>query len=141
MINKIDDQEQYTRRNCLLLHGIPEDKEEDTDELVLKTLKDDLALQIDEKELDRTHRIGKPRKAGENPRPIIVKFSRYNLRRKVFTNKKRLKGKKIMITESLTSRRMSLYKSAKELFGYKNVWTSDGKILYKEGNRVLVYEQ
>ena len=37
------------------------------------------------------------------PRAIIVKFSRYNIRASVFREKKKLKGTKIMLTESLTS--------------------------------------
>ena len=28
--NQMDNQEQYSRRNCLLLHGVPESKGEDT---------------------------------------------------------------------------------------------------------------
>ena len=33
----VDRQEQYSRRNCLLLHGIAEDELENTDELILET--------------------------------------------------------------------------------------------------------
>ena len=31
---KADDQEQYSRRNCLLIHGLTETKTEDTDQMV-----------------------------------------------------------------------------------------------------------
>ena len=34
----VDKQEQYSRRNCLLLHGIPENKNEKTDDLCLATI-------------------------------------------------------------------------------------------------------
>ena len=40
------------------------------------------------------------------PTPIIVKFSRYNVRDKVFKNNKKLKAKGYSITESLTALRM-----------------------------------
>ena len=33
-----DQQEQYSRRNCLLVHGIAEEKEEVTDEVIISTL-------------------------------------------------------------------------------------------------------
>lgn len=33
----IDRQQQYSWRNCLLVHGINESKDKDTDELVLET--------------------------------------------------------------------------------------------------------
>ena len=50
------------------------------------------------KGIDRTHRIGNPRNA-QKPRPIIMKIVRYNNRMKIFDSKKKLKGKKIAITE------------------------------------------
>ena len=34
--NSLDQQQQYSRRNCVLIHGIPEQKGEDTDEQALK---------------------------------------------------------------------------------------------------------
>ena len=54
------------------------------------------------KGIDRTHRIGNPRNV-QKPRPIIMKIMkvvRYNNRMKIFDSKKKLKGKKIAITES-----------------------------------------
>ena len=52
-------QEQYSRRNCILIHGLQEEKNESTDDKVLKLFREELnedALLVD---LDRTHRIGK----------------------------------------------------------------------------------
>ena len=34
--NSLDQQQQYSRRNCVLIHGIPEQKGEDTDDQALK---------------------------------------------------------------------------------------------------------
>ena len=39
-----DQQEQYSRRNCLLVHGIAEEKEEITDEVIINTLYQKLNL-------------------------------------------------------------------------------------------------
>ena len=39
---KADDQEQYSRRNCLLIHGLMETKTEDTDEMVLDVINNKL---------------------------------------------------------------------------------------------------
>ena len=72
-------------------------------------------------------------------RPIIVKFSRYNVHDKVFKNKKKLKGKGYSITESLTAMRMKKLTEARNSFGFTNVWTQDGKILCKEDNRIKVF--
>ena len=54
----IDAQQQYSRRNCLLLHGIEETKGEDTDNIVLEVLNNDMGLNISKTALDRSHRIG-----------------------------------------------------------------------------------
>ena len=84
----LDRQEQYSRRNCLLIHGIDEENQENIDEVVINVLNKDR----------------KPDKS--KPRPIIIKFSRYNVRAKIFKNKRKLKGKRISVTEGLTKTRM-----------------------------------
>ena len=57
-----DRQEQYSRRNCLLIHGIPEIKNEDTDVLAKEVIDTKMDIKIRENDTDRTHRIGKPKK-------------------------------------------------------------------------------
>ena len=53
-------------------------------------------IQLVEEDLDCTHRIGK--KSDGKSRPIIIKFSCYSVRKKIYSNKKKLKGKNVMIT-------------------------------------------
>ena len=108
LFSLVDKQKQYSRRNCLLLHGIPENKNEKTDDLCLATINEHLELAITEVDIERTHRIGKPRDVSQKSRPIIVKFVRYNDRKNVFNRKKKLKEKNISITESLTATRMKI---------------------------------
>ena len=86
-----DSQEQYTSRNCLLVHGIEEKNNENTDDTVITFIKDNLGTDINLDDLDGSHRLGKPKQEAKKHRPIIVKFSRYNVRSKVFDNKKNLK--------------------------------------------------
>ena len=38
------------------------------------------------------------------------------------------------ITESLTKRRVVELKKAREMYGFKNVWLKDGKILFSDVN-------
>ena len=135
----LDRQEQYSRRNCLLFHNIPEKNGENTDEIVVQVVNEKMGETISVEDLDRSHRLG-ARKEGKS-RPVIVKFSRYITRNKIFRNKKVLKGKQISITESLTGKRMSELSKAREKFGFKSVWTSDGKILYKDEteNKIKVF--
>ena len=46
----------------------------------------------------------------------------------------RLKGKTVSITESLTKRRVVELKKVREMYGFKNVWSQDGKILFSDVN-------
>ena len=62
---------------------------ESTDDRVLKLLREELNEDILLSDLDRTHRIGKKRDSSSKPRPVIVKFVRYNIREKVFKSKKK----------------------------------------------------
>ena len=140
LTSDVDELEQYSRRNCLLLHGVQENENENTDDIVLKTMSEELDIEIKENDLDRTHRIGNRNRKDGKPRAIIVKFTRYATRNKIYSNKKKLKGKNFLITESLTSRRYHLLKEAQEKYGVKNVWTSDGRISFKQNNRILIYK-
>ena len=132
----IESAEQYSRRNCALLHGVKEVEGESTDELVTTTVKEHLAISLDERDIDRSHRLGAPRKDGR-PRPIIVKFARYNTRATVFRAKKRFKGTSLLLTESLTKRRMEVLNEARKQLGNKNVWTSDGEIFTKKDGKTV----
>ena len=135
-----DAQQQYSPRNCLLLHGIEETKGEGTDNIALEVLNDDMGLNISKTALDRFHRIGN-QKTRKTSRPIIVKFFQCYDRRDVFMNKKCLKGKGKSITESLTAFRMQKLKNARDEHGFFNVWTVDGKIMFKnsENGKPNVY--
>ena len=89
-----DQQEQYSRRNCLLIHSGEENSNEDTDKFVLNIINNHLEIDLTKIATDRTHRIGDPKKKKKNFRPIIVKFVRYYDRKQVFSKNRHLKGKK-----------------------------------------------
>ena len=52
-------------------------------------------IEIAPNDIERSHRNGQSRQPGEKPRPIIVKFVRYNHCNIIFGNKK-LKVKKLV---------------------------------------------
>ena len=126
----MDRQEQYSRRNCLLIHGITEGNQENTDDLALQISKEKLDIELTQRDLDQTHRIGKNDKKSNRPRQVIVKFIRYNDRKNSFSKKKQPKNSGISITESLTKLKMSKLAKAREEFRFSNVWTEDGRICY-----------
>ena len=134
---ELEDAKNYSRRNCLLIHGVEEERGEKTDDKVLEIVNKQLGTELTLVDIERSHRIGKfdssskkrtTRSNKKKTRPIIVKFLSYRSRGEVFANKRKLKGKDIYISESLTPLRYSLYKKCIETFGHKNVWTFDGRI-------------
>lgn len=72
----------------------------------------------------------------EKPRPILIHFSNYSEKQKVYGNKKMFKNSGFSVCEYLTKIRSAVYKNAKDKFGYNNVWTTDGTILIKHKNRI-----
>ena len=133
---EVDSLQQYSRRNCLLIHQVHEVPKEDTDELALGIIKEKLNIHLDGSDLDRSHRIG--RKTNTKSRPIIVKFTSYNTRNKVFRAKRKLKGLGITITESLTKHRMQLLNEAKQITGVKTTWTMDGRIFCLRSDEIFL---
>jgi len=129
---KIDDLEQYSRRNCLLVHGIEEVQNENTTDVAVNSLVIRLNLNITADDIDRSHRIGKRELQSEEEtpktRPIIVKFVSYARRAAVFSAKRHLKGTGISVTESLTPRRMDILRAAKDSTKIDSVWSMDGRI-------------
>ena len=102
MKDKQDEAEQYSRRNCLILHGITEKDVENTDVLVRKLCEEKLDVKLGEHDIDRSHRLGA--KAGKT-KGIIVKFTNYTVRDRVYQSRKKLRnleGTQIYIQESLT---------------------------------------
>ena len=84
-----------------LVDGIVKTNDEVTDDLVIETISTKVNIEtwlietISTKvnietwlvDMDQTHRIGE--KAGQNkPRPIIVKLSRYNVKKSIVSSKK-----------------------------------------------------
>ena len=128
-----EEQEQYTRRNCLRIYGVPEERDEISDDVVLDLFnsKLDLGFSVREGDLDRTHRI-QPKKPpsgrSDQPRPLIVKFARYNVRQKVYAARMKLKKTRIYIREDLTSSRQELIRDVLNCESIKKAWTNDGRI-------------
>ena len=129
---KMDDLEQYSWRSCLVMMGVKETRDEDTDQIVEEILFSKLGLNLAPFEIQRTHRLGQKREPKDGRavnRPIIIRFVGYKSRDNVFKVKRKLKGTGISIFENLMERRIELLQEVKKIAGYKNVQTMDGRIL------------
>ena len=86
--SKLNEIEQYSRRDCLISTGIKEDnsRREDTDKLILQICNEKLDLNLTIEKISRTHRLI----SKKNPRGI-VKFVNYHDQFDVYRAKSKLK--------------------------------------------------
>lgn len=150
---EVNNLEQYSRRDCLEMRGIPATDDEDTDELV-KQVGKLMDVQIVDEDISTSHRLPLPsyvrtnRNAKSRDPVIIVKFVRRDIRDRFYKSKHNLRNKstrdlgmvrmeerKIFITESLTQQNRKLFnrcQQAKRDLDFKFIWTKNGKILMRK---------
>jgi len=128
LVFQLDRQEQYIRRENILIYGVEENKEDNDDgEKVLFKIADELEIDLKDNEIQRVHRLGQKRRNNENPRPIIARFVSYKKRNEFFTNKRELKNiegrQHVFVCEDLTPLRYKLLKymqkSCSDTFTYR----------------------
>ncbi|KAK4311273.1 hypothetical protein Pmani_017207 [Petrolisthes manimaculis] len=152
----LDQQEQYTRRNNLRITGIKEKETEDVAEMSMDLINKNVCelepITIDD--VDRVHRVGRRRDDGV-PRPILIRFSTYRARQRVYTNRRKLNlrqrqgipgrpwagmtesgaSNNIYVNEDLTRPRASMLwraRRGKQENKIKDCWSSDGNVLVKD---------
>ena len=127
---KFDDQEQYSRRPCLVISGLARLGEEDELQKVATTIEDETGITRNTviRNIDKTHPIGQADENGKQKR--IVKFTSDSFKETVYRKHKEkqkehiaeLKQKKqpvrigIKFQPSLTTRRRNLLELANEKF-------------------------
>ena len=110
----VDELEQYGRRENLRIHGIPESlKKNDDGEDIVLNLAEELNIELESRDLQRAHRLGKKKKrADAKPRQIIVRFLSYKKRNEFLKAKSHLKNNDrypdAFITEDITPLRSKL---------------------------------
>ena len=135
--DQVDEVNQYERRDTIIISGPNLPKEEHNENIVDKTvcsIKDNLHIHIEHKDISVAHRLGTRNTQNMN-RPIIVKLhsrqQKYDIMNACVTVRPNL-----YINESLTPKRRSLFKKVwdtrkqhRELF--QQCYTHDGKIYVK----------
>lgn len=138
---KLDNLEQYGRRENLRLHNIPESEvnKDDGESQVIEIAKA-LNVKLNSSDIQRAHRLGR-KKSGINPgkpRPIIVRFHAYKKRNELLHAKINLKKtekyKNVFIYEHLTPLRSKLLRYCKQECEGKFVQchTINGRIRFKK---------
>ena len=154
---EIDDLEQYTRKNSLEIHGVPEDAYTSTEEVVIK-LGEVLEAPISSEDIEISHKLKTRNKA------IIVEFLNHKVKSKLYKCRVKLKHVKpadvfpsasysaaidreprLFINENLTAYRRDIMKKANGMRRdqlIQSAWTLDGKVFVKtspEGQPVRIY--
>lgn len=110
--------EDRSRRNNLMVFGIPEGEKETTEELPTEVLTDlfDKQLNVTLHTFERIHRIKK--RQSKQPRPVILKLYDSREKSKVYKNCKKLKGTGISIADDYSketvAKRKLLWNSAQD---------------------------
>ena len=163
---KNDDIEQYSRRMCLRIGGIKEQRNENVTQRVLD-FADNLNVSLSPDDIDRAHRVGKRADSGGatssddgnedeqntsvipgRSREIIIKFTNSSARLKLLQGRSKLRENKIkdiFINEDLTPARKELAYECRQLkrsqkSKVSRTWVYAGypHILDKSGNRVKI---
>ena len=124
---QLNDQEQYSRRNCIRVFGIQEEPNEDCTSKVI-TLAKNIGVTLLPTDIDRSHRVGKSSSPTGPPRGIIVKFVHYGKRSELIKNRRKLKGTKVVIKEDLTAQNQQLLRATNAHEKVKTSWNKDFKI-------------
>ena len=135
--DRINELEQYGRRNNLRINGIPEDEDVDetaerTTRKVAETLNRAIVdLNLARYDFDIAHRLGQKRLG--SCRPIIVKFQSRMKRDVILRNRKLFKGSDIYINEDLTRLNQLVLSCVRKKMPDEvdKVWTRNGRISYK----------
>ena len=155
----VDNLEQYTRKNSLEFHGIPENSYESTEEAILK-IAAALEVQVIPSDIEISHKL---RRKNDNS-VIIAKFCSHKMKTSLYKARIRLKNTKatdlfpgfasavgskdrLFINENLTSYRRRLVDSANQRRRdgcIRSVWTMDGKVYVKtspDGNPTRIFSE
>ena len=153
-----DNLEQYSRKNSLELHGIPEGAYESPEEAVLKVA-EALDVQITPQDIEITHKLKR-----RGNKPVIVKFANHKKKTQLYKARIKLKDIKvydtfpnytaatqetndrIYINENLTQYRRDLVSKASKMKRDNMIfsfWMLDGNVYMKtspEGHPVRIYD-
>ena len=90
---RLDDQEQYQRRECLEFKGIPAQEDEDTNDIVTQVAQL-VGVDLNEEDISVSHRLPASNaqwKGPPSPPVIIAKFTRRDIKDKIYKARFKLK--------------------------------------------------
>ncbi|KAF0302213.1 hypothetical protein FJT64_025677 [Amphibalanus amphitrite] len=152
--DQLNDLEQYSRRLCVNITGVPETTGESTDQIVTDLAKM-AGVAVTPSDIDRSHRIGKL--SDGKSRPIIVRFTNFTKRQEFYNARRELRkprpvrGSKVsaetagktFVSDNLTKlnqHTMYVARNMKKEGKIHSAWTDVGKmkVRVKEGGQTKI---
>ena len=146
--------QQYTRRDCIEIIGVPKSSGEDVMEIVTE-VSNLVGVQLTDEDISTAHRLPDTKRVKDR---IIAKLVRREDKDKIYSNRRKLSSKstkdiptlsswitkpsKIHINESLTPYRRRLFgkvNNYRRENNFKFVWTVNGKIYLRQSENSPSY--
>ena len=138
--NRLDYQEDYSRRNNLRIDGLDEKNNEtweETEEKVQRLLRDTLGMGA--VALERAHRVGPSSRPGAaRPRAIVARFCSFPDRQRALRNSAKLRNTNIYLNEDLCESSVQARKA--QLPALKKA-KADGKIAFFSHTRLIIRDR
>ncbi|XP_013175473.1 PREDICTED: uncharacterized protein LOC106123605 [Papilio xuthus] len=138
-VEKLEKEIEYLNRdkrnNNIIVYGVEENERSDLEllEEVKNNFKNDTNIDIDPRDINKIHRIGKKLREGNKPRPIICSFTSNWKKNEIIKNKKKLKN--IYVNEDYPKEVLEKRKALQvELIEERN----KGKIAYIKYDKLIV---
>ena len=136
--DNIDGSDAYERRDTIIISGDipPENRGENYVELIRKTLKDKLKLELSSTDISTVHRLGKRPQTQGTKRNIIMKLCRRDIKRDIIiaSRNQDRNSNRIFVNESLTPQRNTIFHTLRKIKrDHPNIIsgcsTFDGKVI------------
>lgn len=124
---RVREHRQAMMANSLIFNGINENGGSDVYEEVCGMVKNYFGVDVSMRDIDFCHRLGKQSDPAKT-RPVVVRFISRWLRDKLYREKRKLKGSKVVISEFLEGPVLEIYKKIRSKLGGKDCWTWNGRI-------------
>lgn len=139
----IDDQAAYSRRNTLVVHGIP--LQQDESEIgIAKLIGEIVDVSLKDEDIDAAHRL-RPSSKNMNAPPFVLKLVSRFKKAELMLKAKKMKPtadvcggdakKKIFYADHLTKRNQEILYEARNLWDKYYVWTKNGLVQCREKNK------
>lgn len=149
---RVNDLEQYSKLNNLIVHNLPESPKENIIDVV-KHIGDKIGVPIRPDDVDMAHRLKSNNLDNKHPRTIVVRFISRLTKDKFLTSFKQNKNmstgtlqftgpdQKIFISEHLSQFNSKLYKDSRDILrqkGFKYVWTKNCRIFARKDDTARI---